>query len=95
MELKERFLHYVGFDTQSDETSHTFPSTEKQLVLLRSLHDEMITLGLSEVSMDEHGYVMGSIPATAGMEDRPIIGFISHVDTATDMSGGKRQTADY
>ncbi len=87
MELKERFLHYVGFDTQSDETSHTFPSTEKQLVLLRSLHDEMITLGLSEVSMDEHGYVMGSIPATAGMEDRPIIGFISHVDTAPDMSG--------
>ncbi len=87
MELKERFLHYVGFDTQSDETSHTFPSTEKQLVLLRSLHDEMITLGLSEVSMDEHGYVMGSIPATAGMGDRPIIGFISHVDTAPDMSG--------
>lgn len=87
MELKERFLHYIGFDTQSDETSHTFPSTEKQLVLLRSLYDEMITLGLSEVSMDEHGYVMGSIPATAGMEGRPIIGFISHVDTAPDMSG--------
>ena len=87
MDLKERFLHYVSFDTQSNEASDTFPSTDKQLVLLRALHDEMIALGLTEVSMDKYGYVMGSIPATKGMEDRPVVGFISHVDTAPDMSG--------
>ena len=59
MELKERFLRYVGFDTQSDESSTTFPSTDKQLVLLRHLAEEMKELGLCEVEMDEHGYVMG------------------------------------
>ncbi|MBB6275787.1 peptidase T [Porphyromonas circumdentaria] len=87
MELKDRFLHYVSFDTQSDENSTTYPSTEKQLVLLKALKEEMIALGLTEVSMDQYGYVMGSIPATPGMEDKPIIGFISHVDTSPDMSG--------
>ena len=55
MDLKERFLHYVSFDTQSNEASDTFPSTDKQLVLLRALHDEMIALGLTEVSMDKYG----------------------------------------
>lgn len=87
MELKDRFLYYVSFDTQSDENSTTYPSTEKQLVLLKALKEEMIALGLTEVSMDQYGYVMGSIPATPGMEDKPIIGFISHVDTSPDMSG--------
>lgn len=87
MELKDRFLHYVSFDTQSDENSTTYPSTEKQLVLLKALKEEMISLGLTEVTMDQYGYVMGSIPATPGMEDKPIIGFISHVDTSPDMSG--------
>lgn len=87
MKLKERFLQYVGFDTQSDESSTTFPSTDKQLVLLRHLAEEMKALGLSEVEMDEYGYVMGSIPATPGCEHAPVIGFIAHVDTAPDMSG--------
>lgn len=87
MELKERFLKYVGFDTQSDPESEKFPSTDKQLVLLRYLADEMKALGLVEVEIDQYGYVMGSIPASPGYEDRKVIGFISHVDTSPDMNG--------
>ena len=87
MELKERFLKYVSFDTQSDEASETFPSTEKQKVLLQYLVEEMKSLGLTEVEMDEHGYAMGTIPATPGFEHCPVIGFIAHVDTSPDMSG--------
>ena len=87
MDLKDRFLKYVSFDTQSDEMSETFPSTEKQKVLLKYLVEEMKSLGLTEVEMDEHSYAMGTIPATPGYEDRPAIGFISHVDTSPDMSG--------
>ena len=87
MDLKDRFLKYVSFDTQSDEMSETFPSTEKQKVLLKYLVEEMKSLGLTEVEMDEHCYAMGTIPATPGFEDRPAIGFIAHVDTSPDMSG--------
>lgn len=87
MELKERFLKYVGFDTQSDPESETYPSTEKQWVLLNYLAEEMKSLGLAEVEVDPHGYAMGTLPATPGYEDRPVIGFISHVDTSPDMSG--------
>ena len=87
MDLKERFLKYVSFDTQSDESSTTFPSTDKQLVLLRHLKEELETLGLTEVSMDKYGYVMATLPATKGYENAPVIGFIAHVDTAPDMSG--------
>ena len=87
MDLKERFLKYVSFDTQSDESSTTFPSTDKQKVLLSHLKEELETIGLKEVTMDEYGYVMATLPATKGMENAPVIGFISHVDTAPDMSG--------
>lgn len=87
VDLKDRFLKYVSFDTQSDEMSETFPSTEKQKVLLQYLVEEMKSLGLTEVEMDEHSYAMGTIPATPGYENRPVIGFISHVDTSPDMSG--------
>lgn len=87
MELKERFLKYVSFDTQSDESSESFPSTDKQLVLLNALADEMREMGLSDVTTDKYGYTMGAIPASEGMENCPVIGFISHVDTAPDMSG--------
>ena len=87
MELKDRFLKYVSFDTQSDERSESYPSTDKQLVLLKYLKEELEAIGLVEVSMDEYGYVMATLPATRGMENVPTIGFISHVDTAPDMSG--------
>ncbi len=87
MELLERFLKYVAYDTQSDENSTSFPSTEKQKVLLEVLKTEMEALGMTEVVMDKYGYVMGSIPATKGYETAPVIGFIAHVDTSPDMSG--------
>ena len=86
-ELIERFLRYVQIDTQSDYSSKTYPSTSKQLNLLRLLHDELIELGASEVSMDKYGYVMASVPASAGYEHIPIIGLIAHVDTSPDLSG--------
>ena len=80
-------MKYVAFDTQSDENSITFPSTDKQLVLLNALKEEMEAMGMTEVSIDEHGYVMGTIEASAGYEECPVIGFLSHVDTSPDMSG--------
>ena len=87
MDLKERFLKYVSYDTQSSEESTTFPSTEKQKVLLAALRDEMQALGMTEVTMDRYGYVMGTVPATPGCESAPVVGFIAHVDTSPDMSG--------
>ncbi len=87
MELQTRFLKYVSFDTQSCEESETFPSTEKQLVLLNYLNEEMKLLGLSDVTTDKYGYTMGTIPASEGCEHAPTIGFVAHVDTSPDMSG--------
>ena len=87
MLVKERFYKYVAYDTQSSEESESFPSTDKQKVLLADLAEEMRSLGMTEVEMDEYGYVMGTIPATPGYENKPVIGFISHVDTSPDMSG--------
>lgn len=84
--IKDRFLKYVSIDTQSDENSETCPSTEKQLVLLRMLHNDLIAMGLSDVSMDENGYVMGTLPANNG-KTGPVIGFVAHVDTSPDMPG--------
>jgi tripeptide aminopeptidase len=83
----ERFLRYVTFDTQSEEESKTYPSTEKQLVLLRHLVDELNALKLEDVEMDEHGYVTATIPATTAKGDVPVIGFLAHVDTSPEMSG--------
>ena len=83
----DRFLRYVTFDTQSDERSGTFPSTEKQLVLLRALAAELRALGLGDAAMDDHGYVMATIPATTRKRSVPTIGFIAHVDTSPEMIG--------
>ena len=82
-----RFLRYVTFDTRSDEQSATVPSTPGQLVLSQELVAELRALGLRDAAMDEHGYVMATIPATAGREDTPAIGFIAHVDTSPEMPG--------
>jgi tripeptide aminopeptidase len=82
-----RFLRYVHYDTQSDEQSTTYPSTEKQLVLLRDLAAELRTLGLSDAAIDQHGYVTATIPATSGEANVPAIGLIAHVDTSPEMSG--------
>ena len=87
MELKDRFLKYVAIDTHSDENSETFPSSEKEWDLLNLLVEEMKALGLEDVSIDKYGYDMGTIPATKGKENAPVIGFLAHVDTSPDMSG--------
>ncbi|MBR7182926.1 MAG: peptidase T [Alistipes sp.] len=87
MELKERFLKYVAINTRSDENSETFPSTAVQWDLLNALVEEMKLLGLEDVTIDKYGYAMGTIPATKGKENAPVIGFLAHVDTAPDMSG--------
>jgi tripeptide aminopeptidase len=83
----ERFLDYVKIDTQSREDSDSYPSTSGQLDLLRLLHKQCTELGLDQVSMDEHGYVFATIPATTDKTEVPVIGFIAHVDTSPEMSG--------
>jgi tripeptide aminopeptidase len=83
----ERFLRYVRLDTQSSETSQTYPSTAKQLDLLNHLVEELKSIGLADAAIDEHGYVMATIPATTRKKDVPVIGFIAHVDTSPEMSG--------
>ena len=87
MTLKERFLKYVAINTRSDENSESFPSTAVQWDLLNALVEEMKLLGLEDVTIDKYGYAMGTIPATKGKENAPVIGFLAHVDTAPDMSG--------
>lgn len=87
MSVLERFLRYVRYDTQSDERSSTCPSTAKQLVLLRDLADELRAIGLTDAGIDEHGYVMATIPATSRKPGVPTMGFIAHVDTSPEMSG--------
>ena len=80
----ERFLRYVSFDTQSDESSETCPSTAKQKLLGASLVAEMKAMGIADAHMDEDGYVYGTVP---GDQDLPTIGLISHMDTSPDSSG--------
>jgi tripeptide aminopeptidase len=83
----DRFLRYVGYDTQSREGEEAYPSTPGQLILLRDLMGELQTLGLSQVTMDQHGYVTATIPPTSSKPDVPAVGFIAHVDTSPEMSG--------
>jgi tripeptide aminopeptidase len=85
-EILNRFLQYVAIDTQSDDTSTTFPSTAKQFDMLNLLHDQLKAFGLADVSIDSNGYVMGTLPANTSKKV-PVIGFVSHVDTSPDMSG--------
>ena len=82
-----RFLEYVAFDTQSDENSETYPSTLKQLELLKHLLKELKGIGLKDAAMDEHGYVFATIPSTTRKAGVPVVGFIAHVDTSPEMPG--------
>ncbi len=86
MEVVERFLKYVSFDTQSSEETGTTPSTEKQRRLAVYLRDELRAIGMTEVEMDEWGYVYATLPANTG-RPLPTIGFIAHMDTSPDCSG--------
>ena len=87
MKVQERFLKYISFTTTSDENSQCCPSTKQQLELAKFLAEELEGIGLSQVKMDENGYVYGLLPATAGRENDTPIGFISHMDTSPDFSG--------
>ena len=86
MNLVERFLRYVSFDTQSDENSGVTPSTPKQMVFAQYLKGELEALGLEEIELDEYGYLYATLPANTDKEV-PTIGFIAHMDTSPDMSG--------
>jgi len=85
-EIVERFTTYVQLDTQSDDTSETCPSTEGQWNLAHLLVAELQTIGMTEVTLDENGYVMATLPPTTDAAV-PTIGFLAHMDTATDFTG--------
>jgi tripeptide aminopeptidase len=85
--LLSRFLRYVRVNTQSDETSNTFPSTPGQLVLLEMLKQELSELGAADVQMTKHGYVMASVPTNTRKASVPTVAFLAHVDTAPDCAG--------
>jgi tripeptide aminopeptidase len=82
----ERFMRYVQIDTQSDPTSPSQPSTEKQKDLSRVLVEELLAMGIADAELDEHGYVYATVPATTD-KDVPVLCYCSHVDTAPDCSG--------
>ncbi len=86
MTVIERFLKYVTFDTQSDESTGVTPSTPKQMVFAKYLKEELEALGLEEITLDEQGYLYATFPANTDHEV-PVIGFIAHMDTSPDMSG--------
>ncbi len=85
-EVLDRFLRYVKIDTESDRDSQTYPSSAKQLDLLRLLAEELRQIGLSDVKMDQYGYVTATLDATTSAP-APVIGFLAHVDTSPDFSG--------
>lgn len=86
MTLVERFLKYVSFDTQSKEDAGVTPSTPGQMTFARYLKEELESLGLEDVSLDDNGYLFATLPANTDREV-PTIGFIAHMDTSPDMSG--------
>ena len=85
MNITERFLKYVSFCTTSDEETNMTPSTPGQMEFAKYLAEELRQIGLTEVTLDDNGYVMGTLPAN--VEGKPTIGFIAHMDTAPDASG--------
>jgi len=86
MSLLSRFLNYVKVDTQSDPHSETIPSTKKQLDLIHILHQELIALGIRDIRLDPYGNVYATLPSNTSLKTASI-GFMAHVDTATEMSG--------
>ena len=86
MTVIERFLKYVTFDTQSDESTGVTPSTPKQMVFAQYLKTELEELGLKDISLDENGYLFATLPSNVNHEV-PVVGFIAHMDTSHDMSG--------
>ena len=87
LKLQNRFLNYVKIYSISDPESETTPSTERQWDIAKYIFEELKTLGLSDVSMDENGYIYGYVPSNLDNDDEPVVGFISHYDTSPDFSG--------
>ena len=87
MDLVDRFLQYVKFDTQSDELTNMTPSTPGQMVFAEHLEKELRSLGLKDISLDENGYLMATLPGNIEGKKVPAVGFIAHLDTSPDMSG--------
>ena len=86
--VEKRFLRYVSYETTSDESSETCPSTEKQKALGKTIVEEMLAMGIADARMDENGYVYGTVPGDPSL---PTIGLIAHMDTAPDASGADIQ----
>lgn len=86
--LVKRFLHYVSFDTQSDELTHMTPSTPGQMFFAKELEKELQRIGLSDISLDDNGYLMATLSSNSDKE-LPTVGFIAHLDTSPDCSGRK------
>lgn len=87
MTVTDRFLKYVKFDTQSDELTNMTPSTPGQMVFAQYLKEQLEAMNLSDISLDENGYLMATLPGNVKGRQVPVVGFISHLDTSPDMSG--------
>ncbi len=87
MTVTDRFLQYVKFDTQSDELTNLTPSTPGQMIFAQALEKELKSMGLSNISLDDNGYLMATLPANTTKNNVPTVGFIAHLDTSPDMSG--------
>lgn len=96
MNLVDRFLKYVKFDTQSDELTNLTPSTPGQMVFAKELYKDLVEMGLSDVTLDDNGYLFATLPGNCDGKV-PTVGFIAHMDTAPDMSGHdvKPRIVDY
>lgn len=91
----EKLQRYAALDTQSDAASESCPSTEGQWTLARMLKQEMENMGLVDVTLDENGYLFGTLPSTVAAEQEetiPVLGFLAHMDTAPDFRGGAKNT---
>lgn len=87
MTVVDRFLDYVKFDTQSDELTNLTPSTPGQMIFAQHLEQILQSMGLKDISLDENGYLMATLPGNSPKKDLPVVGFIAHLDTSPDMSG--------
>jgi tripeptide aminopeptidase len=87
LKLQNRFINYVKIYSTSDPESETTPSTKRQWYIANYIFEELKTLGLSDVKIDEHGYIYAYVPSNLEVDDEPVVGFISHYDTSPDFNG--------
>ena len=91
LKLQNRFINYVKIYSTSDAESEATPSTPQQWDIAKYIFEELKTLGLSDVSMDEHGYIYAYVPSNLEIDDEPVVGFISHYDTSPDFNGNTEE----